>query len=97
MNLDDWKRVFIEAMLDYKANEPQPKRKTEFSKLIIALGFIFCIGTWIVAVVSWFLWREFPSELTQYTIWYFGTVIAYMIKSGYENKAKINGRKDGNV
>ena len=66
----------------------QPKRKTEFSKWVIVFVGAFCTATWVVAVISWFMWRDFPHEIVQYTGWFAGTLIAYMLKSGYENATK---------
>ena len=68
----------------------QHKPKTEFSKGLIKFLCTLCGGTWVVATVSWFMWREFPHELVQYTSWFFGAVIAYYAKSCYENRAKID-------
>ena len=75
----------------------QHKAKTEFSKWIMGISTLIFAGTWIVAVISWFLWREFPTELTIFISICYGTEsFAYMRKSGYENKAKIyNGFQGG--
>ena len=98
MNQNDIKLAFIEALREYNAFQipatvaptPQnPKKGMEFSKWLMIFAALLCGGTWVVAAVSWLLWREFPYELVQYTGWFFGAVIAYMVKSGYENKPKI--------
>ena len=95
MNVDDFKRAMTEVMSENNAPQKRKQKKgVEFSKWIMVLGFILCGGTWVVAAASWLLWREFPAELIEYTAWYFGAVIAYMFKSGYENRAKILGRED---
>jgi len=71
------------------SNRHPHRRKMEFSKCIMLFISIICGATWIAATVAWFLWREFPTELVEYTQWFFVAAAAYMVKSGYENRAKI--------
>ena len=75
--------------------EAKGNPKMEFSKWLMLFAVILCGGTWVVAAVSWILWNEFPVELVQYTAWFFGALIAYMLKSGYENKSKIEKGQEG--
>ena len=93
MNPNELKIAIVEAMREcIPVSQPpqQPrKKKMEFSKWLMLFAVILCAGTWTIAAISWLLWREFPAELVQYTAWFFGATIAYMLKSGYENKAKI--------
>ena len=98
MNPNEMKIAFIEALREYNAPAKQPPRRKkgmEFSKWLMLFAVLLCAGTWTVAAVSWILWREFPADLVQYTAWFFGALIAYMVKSGYENKSKIEKGKDG--
>ena len=74
-----------------------PKRNLEFSKIIMIFISVLCGGTWLIAAVAWFLWREFPVELVEYTKWFFVAAAAYMLKSGYENHAKIKNGREGNT
>ena len=100
MNPNEIKIAFIEAMRECAPPKEQPQsRKTgmEFSKWLMLFAVVLCGGTWIVAAIAWLMWREFPSELVQYTGWFFGAVIAYMFKSGYENKSKIERGWDGDT
>jgi len=71
------------------------RKKREFSKCIMLFLSIICGATWIAATVAWFLWREFPTELVEYTQWFFVAAAAYMVKSGYENRAKIMRQREG--
>ena len=64
-------------------------KKTEFSKCILIFAACICAATWVIAAVSWLMWRDFPTEMVQYTGWFFGAVAAYMGKTAYENKPKI--------
>jgi len=90
MTHDELKDLIIEVAREYfPVRRSPPRKKMEFSKWLMLFAVILCGGTWIVAAVSWVLWREFPAELVQYTAWFFGALIAYMLKSGYENKPKI--------
>ena len=74
----------------------RPKQGMEFSKRLMIFAAVLCGATWLVAAVSWFAWREFPAELTQYTIWFFGAALpCYMLKTGYENREKIKSGKEG--
>lgn len=69
-------------------------KNLEFSKQLMFFASLLCAATWIASTVAWFLWREFPSDLVQYTIWFYGAAFAsYMAKSCYENKCKIKARK----
>jgi len=100
MDKNEIKGAFAEAMQEMNAAQNHAaKRKVrrkgmEFSKWLLIIVGIPCAGTWIVAAVSWILWREFPLELVEYTRWFFGAIIAYMLKSGYENRPKIQKGKE---
>ena len=103
MNSNELKAAIVEALQEYVSPPRQPtpppkkrKRKIEFSKLLMIFAVLLCGGTWIVATTAWILWREFPTELVEYTGWFLGAIIAYMFKSGYENKSKIMRREDEN-
>ena len=74
------------------ARQNPPRKKVEFSKILMAFIGLICGGSWVIAAVAWLMWREFPAELVQYTQWFFVTAAAYMVKSGYENRAKISNR-----
>ena len=78
-----------EKIIEEILKKTQAKKKLEFSKLVIIFVGIFCMATWAVAVISWFMWQQFPHEIVQYTGWFAGTAIAYMCKTAYENKPKI--------
>ena len=102
MNTTEIKRAVLEAMIEARSNNGTQipvthKHKMEFSKCILIFASVICAGTWVIAVVSWLLWREFPAELVQYTGWFFGAVAAYMGKSAYENKPKIMNGQDGDI
>jgi len=78
---------------------PRPidrKKSMEFSKKLMILTMIIFTGTWIVAVISWFMLETFPSELVAWVSGVTGfEVVFYMHKSKIENKAKIEcGRKE---
>ena len=88
MNQSEIKTALIEALRE--CYPQSPKKKLEFSKCLMVFAVILCAGTWVVAAVSWLIWRVFPAELVQYTAWFFGALIAYMLKSAYENKPKID-------
>jgi len=74
----------------------EPRRKLEFSKWLMLFAAGLCAATWVIVAVSWFLGMEFPAELIQYTVWFFGAALpSYMIKTGYENKPKILKGQEG--
>jgi hypothetical protein len=91
MNPNEMKVALIEALRECNpVNPAQSHRKgLEFSKWLMVFAVVICGGTWVVAAASWLMWREYPAELVQFTTWFFGALIAYMLKSGYENKSKI--------
>ena len=91
MTDDDLRKV---AQIYHDIKRGRRKRGMEFSKCILIFAAVICAGTWIVTAVSWFLWRDFPYELVRYTGWFFGAVAAYMGKTAYENKPKIEGRRE---
>jgi len=77
-----------------EAHGRSEKKHMEFSKKLMIFASIMYAATWVVAAASWVLWREFPAGLIQYTTWLYSAATAfYMCKTGYENKAKIQGAK----
>ena len=97
MGVDEWKEVIVEALMDYETMA-KPKKEMEFSKKLI-LGTLVFIGLiCIFSILSWFFVDDWPREIVEFFVWPFIVgVTGYMGKSAYENKAKINGRKDGGV
>jgi hypothetical protein len=97
LTADEIERAFARALREHDRQDHAPRKmKKEFSKLLMIFAAGLCAATWVAAAISWFLWREFPAELTQYTIWFFGAAMpSYMLKTGYENKPKIEGRREG--
>jgi len=96
MQTDEIKKAFIDTLVAWgqmPVAVPQTneyKKTMDFSKFLMIFATVLCTVTWIASVVAWFLWREFPEDITQYSIWFYGTsLVVYMAKSGYENKAKI--------
>jgi len=92
-------RELIESnrALQNQISRKEPKPKAEFSKIMMIFASVLCGGTWIVAVVAYFLGLDFPTDLAGFALAFYGAVsVAYMAKSGYENRAKIEcGRGDG--
>lgn len=59
--------------------------RLEFSKKIIIFASVIYALTWVVMVVSWFLYRDFPMEIKEFTTYIYGVAIAfYFGKSAYE-------------
>ena len=68
-----------------------PRPKMEFSKKLI-LGVLIFAGVFcMISVTAWFLKGDWPREIAEFFIWPFLGTIGYMLKSAYENKAKIQG------
>jgi len=65
------------------------KPKMDFSKkLIIAVSvFYACMG--IFCLVAWYLLGDWPQEIAEFFLWPIIAVASYMLKSGYENKYRI--------
>ena len=70
--------------------------KMEFSKKLTAFATAIYGLTWAVAVVSWFMYREFPQPLMEYGTWLYGATLAfYKTKALIENKSKYgSGQED---
>ena len=82
---EEIKQAFATAM-----RKPHHEKKLEFSKRLMIVASVLCSGTWIASALAWFIWREFPYDLVQYTVWFYGATFAlYMAKACYENKLKI--------
>ena len=104
MNPEDFDRAIIEVLQQKAASaqaaatsHSQPKEKMEFSKWVMVIATLIFVGTWIVAIISWFIWRDIPTELIIFiNICYGMGSSAYMCKTAYENKLKIhNGFQGG--
>jgi len=81
-----------------EALEKQPKQhppRMEFSKKLL-IGVLFFAGFFcIISTIAWLIKGDWPKEIVEFFIWPFLGTIGYMLKSAYENKAKIQGgRKD---
>ena len=64
-------------------------RKTNLSRQIMIYCSILYGCTWIVMVVSWFMYRELPIEIKEYTTYVYSIAIAvYFGKTAYENGKK---------
>ena len=62
----------------------------EYSKKSMIFTQVMYTATWIVAVFSWLMWRQFPFDLVQYVTLIFGANYGvYCVKTCVENKAKI--------
>ena len=86
----------VQRQVAVQTTQTKNREKLEFSKCIMIISTIIFTGTWIVAVVSWFLWRDFPSGLIIFiSLGYCLESSAYMGKSAYEYKAKINNTWQG--
>ena len=59
------------------------------SKGIIIFCSVLYGLTWIVMTISWFMYREFPTEIKEYSTYMYSIAIAvYFGKSAYENGKK---------
>ena len=66
------------------------RAKMEFSKKLIIGASIFYGIMCVIALMSWFLFGEWPQEIIEHFSWPYAAVITgYMCKSAYENKPKI--------
>jgi len=75
--------------------ESNTKPKTEFSKKLIIGASIYFALFGIASFVMWVLTGDWPREIAIFFIGPIIGLVSYMIKSGYENRAKIqNGKKD---
>src|SRR5215469_2045956 len=93
MKHDDFERAVLQVIRNNNLLSRFRRKKIEFSKCLMVFASTICAGTWLVSAISWFVWREFPFEAVQYTLGFFGAVAAYMGKSAYENKPKIQNQK----
>lgn len=97
MGIEELKQVIREVLNEGKPREKNTTRKKSTSrkvasrkkltvthKLIITATIMY-IATWIVAVVSWFMYREISEELLKYGTYLYGAALAtYTGKSAYE-------------
>jgi len=91
MDSNEIKKAMIEALgaLDRKSSRHPPR--TEFSKKLL-VGVLVFVGLFcIVSTVAWFLMDDWPREIAEFFIWPIIAVVSYMLKSAYENRAKIQG------
>jgi len=91
------KLIVIETV---KECNKQQKPKMEFSKKLIIGASIYFALFGIVSVVLWILLGEWPWEIAAFFAGPVITLITYLVKSGYENKAKIENckcQKEGNA
>jgi len=92
MGLIEIKRVVMEAM-DECAQQKPPKM--QFSKKLILGASIFFALFGIASFVLWVVTGSWPQEIAEFFIWPIIGLVSYMLKSGYENKAKIDKGKKG--
>ena len=70
--------------------EPTKRPRMEFSKKLIILATVIFAATWVIAVFSWFYFREAPAYLLRYShLLYGASCCSYYCKTAYENKQKI--------
>lgn len=73
----------------------QRPQRMEFSKKLIIGASIFYALMGIACLVLWVLLGEWPYEIAIFFVSPILGIASYMIKSGYENKAKIEkGKKE---
>ena len=75
-----------------KCNDLQPQRMEFSKKLIIGASIYFALFG-IASYVIWILTGDWPREIAVFFIGPVVALISYMVKSGYENKAKIESYK----
>jgi len=86
----------MESSTRHRKKRVTLKTPMEFSKKLMVFATTMYALTWLVAVVSWFMFQEFPGDLKEYTTWLYGEVFAfYSAKACIENKAKIEGEQEG--
>jgi len=85
-----------EKVIHVVVQDPNKKPKMEFSKKLIVGASIYFALFGIASFVMWVLTGDWPREIAVFFVGPIIGLISYMIKSGYENKAKIlNGKKEG--
>jgi hypothetical protein len=92
MDSKDVEKTVVEALYKYGVRPSQAPRM-EFSKKLILGASIFVGLFCIVSVLIWIFTGDWPREIAEFFIWPFIGIASYMIKSGYENKAKIENGK----
>jgi len=84
----------VQTLTDIKnatERNPQQKASIEFSKRLL-IGVLFFVGVFcIISTIAWFTTGDWPREIAEFFIWPIIAVVSYMLKSAYENKAKIQG------
>ena len=90
MDENDVKKIVAEIIT---RSHPPPKPKMEFSKKLI-LGTLIYVGLFCaVSVAFWFIFDDWPREIAEFFIGPFIVIAVYMIKTAFENKAKIEAGK----
>ena len=79
-----------------KSSASQKKIKMQFSKKLT----LFISGVWLFllafCLIFWVISREYPNEIFNAVTVPFVTILtSYFVKSGYENKTKIEGGTEG--
>ena len=88
MNPFEIKKAMLEAL---ETTSQQPTPPVEFSKKLL-IGVLSFVGVFcIVSTAAWFLTGDWPREIAEFFIWPIIAVVSYMLKTAYENKAKIQG------
>lgn len=76
--------------------EKRTPSKTEFSKKLIMGTLVFVALVFVLCYITWLIRGDWPRDVIYFFIPPFIGIASYMLKSGYENKAKIeNNRKNG--
>jgi hypothetical protein len=84
-------KMMTEVLEAIKKQPKQHPPRMEFSKKLL-IGVLFFSGLFcIISTVSWLTMGDWPKEIAEFFIWPFLGTISYMLKSAYENKAKIEG------
>jgi hypothetical protein len=66
----------------------------EFSKKLMVFACVLVAFTFFTTFAAWVFEREPPNDLIGFATWFSAPIVAYMAKSAYENKAKIESGVD---
>ena len=88
MTQNDKREVKLLVVETIKECNLSPQRM-EFSKKLIIWALVFYALIGIACLVLWSVFGDWPHEIAIFFVSPIVGVVSYMVKSGYENKAKI--------